>query len=408
MPENQAVCLTAIREKVIAMNMPSVKEALSAGECPSEKTGIHTEGTFLDAPPLWEHLQNTTKPIYLYGMGDGAMKIIEALTRYHIPLAGIFASDEYVRGHSFAGFPVQRYRAVREQHGRDWIALLAFAINYEPMLSTLRRMNTECEFYAPDVPVVWGDGELFTPEYAARHREQLTQVWEKLADEQSRRVFLGILRYKFSGKISFLDEITTEKDEAWKTLLCPDGRERYADLGAYTGDTIDEYLQQTGGHSGGIVALEPDAKNFQKLLRHMEERGIAADCRNLGAWSEPDTLYFKGGKGGRNSLLSKEGKISVSVDSLDRVFAQSAIAQEEPPSSYLIKLDVEGAEARALEGASETICRYRPKLIVSAYHRNEDLWTLPLQILGLCPEYRVFLRHHPYIPAWDTNYYFLP
>lgn len=347
---------------------------------------------------LWEHLRETKKPVYLYGMGDGAVKIMEALSRYQIPLAGIFASDEFVRGHSFAGFPVQRYSQVRERHGSDFIALLAFAINYEPMLSVLSRMEGECEFYAPDVPVVRTDDRLFTPGYVEQYEQELEEVWEHLADEQSRRVFLGTLNYKVSGKMHYLRDITTEKGEAWTEILHPSGDEFYADLGAYTGDTIEEFLGYTGGRHGGILALEPDARNFAKLTRAMESRGIPADCRNVGAWDRHDTLFFKGGKGGRNSLLSKEGKIPVEVDSLDRL-------TEGRPVDFL-KFDVEGAEERAVAGASSTIRQYGPAIIMSAYHRNEDLFALPLQILKLRPDYQVFLRHHPYIPAWDTNFYF--
>ena len=47
----------------------------------------------------------------------------------------------------------------------------------------------------------------------------------------------------------------------------------------------------------------------------------------------------------------------------------------------------------------------KPKLNFAAYHRTEDIFRLPLLIHALNPTYRIFLRHHPYIPAWDTNLY---
>ena len=68
-------------------------------------------------------------------------------------------------------------------------------------------------------------------------------------------------------------------------------------------------------------------------------------------------------------------------------------------------MDVEGAEREALAGASRTIGACKPKLIVSAYHRTGDLADLALQIHALYPGYRMYLRHHPYVPAWETNYY---
>ena len=58
------------------------------------------------------------------------------------------------------------------------------------------------------------------------------------------------------------------------------------------------------------------------------------------------------------------------------------------------------------EFAEETIRAQKPVMEIAAYHKNEDLFAIPLQILAICPDYKVYLRHHPYIPAWETNYYF--
>ena len=70
----------------------------------------------------------------------------------------------------------------------------------------------------------------------------------------------------------------------------------------------------------------------------------------------------------------------------------------------LLKMDIEGSESKALAGAAHTIVTWRPKLYVCAYHRNEDLFSLPLQILSLCPDYKLYFRHSPYIPAWESNF----
>ena len=68
-----------------------------------------------------------------------------------------------------------------------------------------------------------------------------------------------------------------------------------------------------------------------------------------------------------------------------------------------IKYDVEGAEKEALLGSLETIKAHRPALLVSAYHRSEDIFELPLLLNTLEPSYKLYLRRYPYIPAWDLN-----
>jgi hypothetical protein len=62
-----------------------------------------------------------------------------------------------------------------------------------------------------------------------------------------------------------------------------------------------------------------------------------------------------------------------------------------------VKLDIEGAEADALQGMANTIRSARPALAVCVYHRPADLWELPYLVDGLMPECRLYLRAH----AWN-------
>jgi hypothetical protein len=59
-----------------------------------------------------------------------------------------------------------------------------------------------------------------------------------------------------------------------------------------------------------------------------------------------------------------------------------------------IKMNIEGAEIDALEGARRTIQSFAPQLAISAYHRPADLWAVPEKIRSLRDDYRLFLRQH--------------
>lgn len=71
----------------------------------------------------------------------------------------------------------------------------------------------------------------------------------------------------------------------------------------------------------------------------------------------------------------------------------------------MIKMDIEGSEMKALDGAKRIIKTYLPKLYVCAYHRNEDLFALGKKILSLNDKYTLYFRHSVYIPAWESNFY---
>ena len=72
-----------------------------------------------------------------------------------------------------------------------------------------------------------------------------------------------------------------------------------------------------------------------------------------------------------------------------------------------VKYDVEGSEREALMGSKELIKAHAPKLLVSVYHRSEDLFALPTLVKKLNPDYKLYLRKLRYIPAWDLNLYAL-
>jgi len=70
-----------------------------------------------------------------------------------------------------------------------------------------------------------------------------------------------------------------------------------------------------------------------------------------------------------------------------------------------IKMDVEGVEFVVLSGGMTLMAEHKPKLNIACYHRCCDIYRLPAVIHRANPNYKIYMRHHPYIPCWDTNLY---
>lgn len=343
---------------------------------------------------VWERLKAEKRPIVLYGMGDGAQKILNVFAEKGISAADIFASDEFVRGHSFAGFKVLKLSEVKEKYN-DFVVIISFASQRSEVLEKLYELDEVYDTVAPDVPVAGGG--LFDFEYLKSHEAALSRVYSLLSDEMSRRVFMDTLNYKISGKIGYLRHSETDKSEAFNRLLKPTPQEHFVDLGAYNGDTVRELLTYTKSDYATITALEPDRRNFKKLKTFCEANNYPnVNLYNAAAWDSDGTLLFEG-KAGRNSAISKNQGIETQVRSVDSIL-------DDAPAT-LIKFDVEGAERQAILGAQKTIRAWRPKMNIAVYHRNEDIFAIPLLLHEICPAYKLYLRHHPYVPAWDTNLY---
>ncbi len=346
--------------------------------------------------PLFARLKQLKKPLVLYGMGDGADKLFSALAQYDLQPAGVFASDEFVRGQSFRGFPVLTYAQAKARFG-DMCVLISFGTERPEVLSRIRGIMQEQEVYAPHLPLF--GGALFDAAFAAAHEAELLAAADVWADEPSRRVYENYLAYLWTGRPQYLFAAASPRGDAWR-LLDLQADEVYLDLGAYDGDTVRDFLRLTAGRYREIWALEPDAKNFRKLLANC---GDLTDCHALplAVWSRGGSLPFAG-RAGRNSALQAGAAGAAQAVSLDELWRDEMTA---PPT--LIKFDVEGAEEQALLGASGLLAAHKPKLALAAYHRTEDIYRLPLLLKRLNPAYRLYLRHHPYIPGWETNIYAL-
>lgn len=340
--------------------------------------------------PLWDYLKTAEKPIVLYGMGNGADMIIDVLDSLNLKYEDVFASDEFVRGHCFHGKKVLKYSEVKEKYG-EFITLMTFAVHDTDTLNKVRQMSLEGEFYCPTVPIA-GKG-LFTYDYVKNHNANFDKAYDILFDDKSKNDFIDVIKFKVSGKPEYLFNSMYEKEMLYKEIIRLSDDEVIVDLGAYDGDTIREFLSATNERYKKIIAFEPDEKNFKKLTRKTEELNNI-ERYNLGAWDKEETLFFAK-KGGRNSHKDEDG-IPVNFDSVDNIVRDEVT---------FIKMDIEGAEAKALDGAKETIQKYQPKLYICAYHRNEDMWLLPQKIKELNERYDVYFRHHPYIPAWESNFY---
>ncbi len=350
---------------------------------------------------LWTYLCKSNKKIVMYGMGNGADKILSICESRGIEICDFFASDGFVRGHLFHGKRVLSYSETKEKYGeKNMIVLLSFASSLPDVLENIYKIADECELYAPDVPVCGAN--LFDGGFYRENEEKIRAVEDILADERSREVYSSVINYKLSGDVSLLRSNHSDFSEVYSDILHAESFEYIADLGAYNGDTLRE-IKPFAKKLKGAVAFEPDRRNHKKLSDYAEsEQAFEIRAIKCAAWSHSEKLTFDGGGNRNSALLSSDGLptgkgakcVEVEACSLDDILAGARV-------DY-IKYDVEGSEREALEGSRRTIERFAPALLISLYHRSEDIFELPLYIHERYPEYKLYMRRREYIPAWDT------
>ncbi len=345
---------------------------------------------------MWQALKECNKPIVMYGMGNGADKILAVFGKKGIEVADFFASDGFVRHQLFHGKTVMSYAEICEKYD-DFAVVVSFGSSLPDVLANIYRIDAERELYVPDVPVVDGS-DVFDLDFFKRHFDELSEACDMLADELSKQTFCDVILYRLTGKIEYLRRHTVKPADVMNGVLDAKKYRRTSDLGAYNGDSIRELAGYAPALSN-VVAFEPDARNFKKLTAFAEGAPYAIEAYNYAAWDREQTLEFTSGGNRNSTLIGSVGvKTGAKIKSVDAARLDSVYTGE---CDY-IKYDVEGAEYEALMGSREVIAREHPELLVSLYHKSEDIYRLPL-LVGDMGYRKLYLRRYEYVPAWDLN-----
>ncbi|MBI3072785.1 MAG: FkbM family methyltransferase [Deltaproteobacteria bacterium] len=342
--------------------------------------------------------------IVLFGAGNLGRKAARGLARAGVTPLAFADNNSAIWGQTVAGLPVLSPEEAAARHGQD----AAFVVTIWSAGSTSRFAATRaqlhrlgCSCVLPLGPLFWRHAAHLLPHYAldlphnvVAERDAVREAATLWSDDRSRDEYRAQIRWRLEHDFDVLPPRAEETEYFPEDLPDLGPFDHYVDCGAYDGDTVGRFLSRRTPFSR-ITAFEPDPDNFAKLQAFVSGRP-AADrdrivCHRAAVSDAEGTLEFfsDGMPDASLNALARQDRRTVSVAAM-RV---DDALQDGPPATY-IKLDVEGAEAQALRGAAGTIARHRPSLAVCVYHRQVDIWQLPLQLRAMCDGYRFFLRAH--------------
>jgi len=165
-----------------------------------------------------------------------------------------------------------------------------------------------------------------------------------------------------------------------------DHDEVFVDGGMFTGDTAMSFFKHTNNKYKYYYGFEPDENNCTKAEENLiNKTNISIIPKGL--WHDEGEINFNSGLGGSSGFGNEINNPVVKVMSLDAFFSDKI-----PPT--FIKMDIEGAELEALKGCENIIRKFKPKLAICAYHKPEDIYTLPEIIKQYRNDYTFYFRHY--------------
>lgn len=276
----------------------------------------------------------------------------------------------------------------------------------------------------------WYGYEFF--EFALTNADRLTALGSKLGDSFSRSTWWSVLLYRLTLNPFFLtscavghhlDRYHLNSYSCNRQFFKFSDKEVYVDGGTFIGYTVEQFIRAVGGAFSHVYAFEPANANRAQILGRLQKlqdefvQPLAGrvSISEKGLWNKDTTLLFNPtqtidtfGVGTPNNTQSAHLVDSGILGHLYDKSAEESVAFNVPVTTIdnatdanatFIKLEIEGAELEALNGARKTIERMRPKMAISIYHKPEDLVTLTDFVIQTGQDYKLgFRQHNPMVP----------
>lgn len=345
-----------------------------------------------------EQLRLADEPVAIFGAGDAGLEFYTSFLHHGIQPVCFADNQKSLQGSQCRGLPVLSAAQLQQQYPRANVAIATASDQwareiYEQLLylGYKKSQIISDRYVRRDI--------ISLPMFKQEHWKGFAEIYPLVADVLSQ----DLIRSKIRSMVTYsrIEPAQALSDEYFSFFTLGD-QEVFVDAGALDGKTSHLFLQQVKCKYKAIYCFEPDNQNFRLTRKNLQDIDRLT-CVPLGLWSQPATLSFSA-QNHAGSRIDEQGACKVRVTSLDEYF-QNTPVQDLPT---FIKMDIEGAEDQALQGAKSVIAQARPKLAICAYHKQDDFYRLIRTIRSMDPHYQFYFRHYGRLTASTILYAYCP
>lgn len=216
-----------------------------------------------------------------------------------------------------------------------------------------------------------------------------------LADEESRSTLDALLHFRYTNDYLSGGLRYHLHDQYWESFVPMERIRSFVDGGCFDGQTALQFISRQPAYTR-VDVFEPFPESMANVQRNLADRPNV-HAHPFAILNERKTLRFTTDAGSANGL-SEQGDIQVNTCSIDEELVGVQV-------DYL-KLDIEGAEPEAVDGAARLISEQRPVMAICVYHDQSHFWRIPEKVLALRSDYQVYLRHYSE-GVYETVMYFI-
>lgn len=257
----------------------------------------------------------------------------------------------------------------------------------------------------PEIIMNEGFEEIYNESYT-----RFQYIYSKFSDLESQASFKNIINFRYTQDIKYLTNFKDiQNRQYFEPFIQYMGIDNFIDIGSFDGANTRTFIELFPNFNK-VIAVEPVPANFDLLSKNLRQVKSAVIV-NSGVGKQASDIYISGT--GRTAKIvnkphakqpEKDMQLSVPLQTVDNLIK---INRVDGNSLSYMKMDIEGMELDALHGSSEFIQSHRPILGICVYHHPLDLVSIPEFILGLNPDYDLYLRHYTE-SIYETVMYFIP
>ncbi len=280
----------------------------------------------------------------------------------------------------------------------DYVCFVDFDTMVEKAKQSLRSQGSElvnkfCVYYQ-EYRDMWGTLDVTENRYDVitnrvkelkEHREDFIWLYDRLGDWRSKIVLCSMLYNWITFDLDYIDVMKERNfaDYYDLDLVKCDDQEVVVDLGAWIGDSVEGYINVYGKYRK-IYCYEIDASSMEEMKKNLNKySGIEYRNKAVGSKNSRGGYAVCNPQSTINRITDDPAGEEIEIVSLDEDIREKIT---------LIKMDIEGAEQDALTGCIRHIREEKPKLLISVYHNNEDIWKIPKMIYDMNEDYQFYLR----------------
>ena len=234
--------------------------------------------------------------------------------------------------------------------------------------------------------------------YYIDNKDIITKCYDSLEDDFSKKLYNSLLKYRYIRNPELINNLYESRNECYLDKVFIDNFKDglYIDAGSYNADFITTLANKVSINNSTFYIFEPNKIFYNNIISSLWKE-INYKIFNIALCDEDSTMEFMQVPSSTSHIINK--KYNAYKDSIDKKYIDivktkklDSIIKEEKVK--WIKIDIEWSEWSMLKGSENIIRKDRPILLLSIYHRRDDLFKLQEYLMNLNLNYKFYIRHY--------------